>query len=142
MSSVRAWVETNWRVVGLWAAAAWLLNYAVSYWAARDTEAWMPEFWPVWFLLAAVAVAAFTLWPASRLLYRVAGIMGMVALGSRVPSVVLNALADGLDARDWRSWAGVFTFLALTAFWWVWWTRAVGPYHDLARYGLAGNGAT
>lgn len=129
-------LQTRWRQLGLYAVALWLANYAVSYWLARNAEAWWPELWPAIFAVAAVLVAAFACWPAYGPLYKAAGVAGLVALGSRPIDLVLDAMADGLTVRDFRAWAALWSYVALSGAWAWWWTRPVAGWHQLHRYGL------
>lgn len=127
------WARDHWKMVGLWAASVWLAYLGVAFWLARSTEHFFPLVWPAWFIVAGVLTAAFACRPRSWRLYRLSGAFAVLALASRVPSIITNMVEDGFDPRDWVRIGGVGTFAALTFLYRRWWSTDVLDYLYASR---------
>jgi hypothetical protein len=115
---------------------AWLINFAVAFYADRAAQAFAPLLWPALFAAAALLVIAFICRPGCARLWKVAGVVGFIAIGGQVVRLIPNALADGLDVHDWSRWATLCLWAGAAGAWWAWWHGDVGAYHELRRYGF------
>ena len=95
----------QWRRAGLYLFAASFLIGAALWVRLVDDEPFMPLAWPALWVLAGMSVAAFTAWPRSERLYRLAGaaafdymmLIGTVIGGWQLARGALAAL-DELNA--------------------------------------------
>lgn len=128
------WYETQWARWAPVAAAGWFANFAVSYYADRQAQVFAPGVWPALFVVAAATAVAFAACPRSRRLWKLAGLVGFVALGSQVVRQVPNAFVDGIDVHDWSRWANICLWAGAAGMWWACWHYGVGEYHRYRRF--------
>lgn len=129
----RSWFIKSWRHWGVAFLSVCMAIFAKSFWEIRDTQAYLPVVWPIWFVVSAVSLAIFTVKPDSNLWYRLSGMFMVVGLFSRVGGAYFNWYSSDHPQREWIAILASVLYLLAGAGMWRFWIMDVGPWHDAWR---------
>lgn len=127
--------ETHRRLGIVLIGVAWLVLSVVYYnFAGSNSQVFAPLIVSALFLVAGATTLAFALRPCHVLLYRFAGALSVLAIGSRAGSIVLGpvVLYDSPDALFITLSQLTNAVVLFMLFWWFWQTE-VRVWHEYRK---------